>query len=165
MSIDTYTCYCCGADCATANSEAQKNGLLCVGFLGEEPWCGRCLRDRIMGELENGLDRIVYIGGDGRTFTTWDGHLLGKVEELGGKGGIWSAQQISKMMLRLPVHSVHWSGVTTDGVHVYGRTQGPCMAASAHVRRHKGRIVVAAGSPAAEVDAAVSAYPSNEQGG
>jgi hypothetical protein len=148
--MNTYTCFCCGADCATANSEAQKNGLLCVGFIGEDPWCGRCLRDRILGELESGLDRTVYISGDGRTFTTWDGHELGKIEELGEKGGIWSAQQVSARMLRLPVPSVHWSGVTIDGVHVFGRTQGHGMAASAHVRRSRGRIVVAVGSPASQ---------------
>lgn len=127
------TCFWCGTDET-------------VGEFQGEPICSQCAANNILGRLSEGSDAVVYISEDGRSFTTWDGVKLGTVHELGGKDGIWSAQAISRFMLRLPVKAVHWSGVTLDGVLVYGRTQGPCMAATAHVRRKRGRIVVEAGS-------------------
>jgi hypothetical protein len=148
MIEGTTNCFTCGALCAVAGSEAQKQeGVLVMGILRGEPTCDICIGNDMLAGFEQGMSDVVYISQDGRSFQTWGGGAkLGTVQEMGGKGGIWSAQAISRIMNRLPVRVVHWSGVTNDGVLVYGKTMGPCMAATAHVRRKKGRIVVEAGS-------------------
>lgn len=149
MTIPAGTTYCsvCGAACAVAGSEAQKQeGVLVMGILHGQPTCDVCIGNDILADFANGLDGLVYISGDGRTFTTWSGVKLGTIHELGGKGGTWSFQSIERIMAELPVRCVHWSGVTVDGVFVYGRTMGHNMAATAHVRRKRGRIVVETGS-------------------
>lgn len=148
MTIEGTTyCFVCGAACAVAGSEAEKQeGVLVMGILNGEPTCDVCIGNDILADFANGLDNLVYISSDGRTFTTWSGVKLGTVQELGGKGGTWSAQALDRIMARLPVKCVHWSGVTNDGVLVYGRTMGHSTCATAHVRRKRGRIVVESGS-------------------
>lgn len=144
-----YFCHDCGGPAVIAGSaEADENPKFPVvgTTIDDQSVCDVCIGNRTQEQLAEGLDTFVYISEDGRSFQTWGGTKVGTVHELGGIGGIWSAQSISRMMLRLPVKAVHWSGVTLDGVLVYGRTQGPCMAATAHPRRSHGRLQVEQGS-------------------
>lgn len=140
-------CFVCGAGCAVAGSGIEKlDGVRIMGRLYGEPTCDVCIGNEQLGRLQSGDSEIVYISSDGKTFTTWGGVKLGTIHELGGTGGTWSEQALTRIMARLPVKCVHWSGVTEDGVLVYGRTQGHGMCATAHPRRKKGRIMVEAGS-------------------
>lgn len=146
-NVHTFYCDDCGAVCAIAGSDASKTITLVVATTPDgRHICDVCAGNFQLARMNSGDSDIVYISADGRTFTTWGGTKLGTVHELGGLGGTWSAQAISRIMLRLPVKAVHWSGVTNDGLLIYGRTQGHSMCASAHPRRRKGRLQVEAGS-------------------
>ena len=144
----TFYCYSCGTVCGAA--PITDPAVPVMGRYEGEPWCDICLGNLQLCRMAEGLDEVVYISSDGRSFTTWAGTKLGQVRELGAVGGIYDGSGLKRILARLPVKAVHWSGVTEDGVHVYGRTGGPGMVATAHVRRHKGRIVVEQGSTLAE---------------
>lgn len=133
-NVHTFACFECGATCATAGSDAIKNSFsmpVAAVTPDGKHICDVCVGNRQLATLASGDSELVYISTDGRTFTTWGGTKLGVVTSIGREGWI-------------PVRP--WSGVTNDGVLVYGKTQGRGMCATVHPRRRRGQVRLVAGS-------------------
>lgn len=146
-NVHTFYCDDCGAVCAVAGSDASETTKLVAATTPDgRHICDVCAGNLQLARMNTGDSGVVYISSDGRTFTTWGGTKLGTVHELGGKDGIWPFKTLEKIMARLPVPCVHWAGVTTDGLLVYGRTMGHGSCATAHPRRRKGHLQVEDGS-------------------